>query len=280
VSSIQAEAVTKIEVIIKQLMGKDCAKQRDDRFARLHIYWQNQTKTINSPNCDKEVAEIRRLLSYNKGMSNISNPKTVEPIPTENEMISGAIQQELLNSKENYFIIENISAQKMKTEFLSNSVIWLIFKHPGLLDRPSFPIGMQNKKLFMLSDLEKTVIFYNSNLKILKKNDCVKLAVELLRVSYFEGEFGYANNTSKGRGYNVISNIKEISGLTDRTGKFNVRSPKTIKQDDKYVTEVWFWGAHNGQLHKFSLTVSKSKIEDYKDEIVGKLGQCQPLFYE
>ena len=62
VFSLQAEAVTKIEDIIKQLMGKDCAKQRDDRFSRLHIYWQNQTKTINSPNCHKEVTEIRHLL--------------------------------------------------------------------------------------------------------------------------------------------------------------------------------------------------------------------------
>jgi len=132
----------------------------------------------------------------------------------------------------------------------------------------------------MLSDLERTVIFFNNDLKISKEDNYTKLAIELLRVAYFKEEFGYANNTSKGRGYNVISNMKEITGLTDQTEKFNVRPPKTIKQDNKYITEVWFWGAHNCELHKFSLTVGASGIEDYEDEVMGKLGQCQPLSYE
>jgi len=74
--------------------------------------------------------------------------------------------------------------------------------------------------------------------------------------------------------------MKEITGLTDQTEKFNVRPPETIKQDNKYITEVWFWGAHNCELHKFSLTVSASGIEDYKNEVMGKSGQCQPLTYE
>lgn len=220
-------------------------------------------------------------LYYNYGhMPNSSNPKTAIPLSPENEMISKTIQQKLLNSKENFFIIEDISAQRMKTEFLPHSVIWLIFKHPGLLDRPSSPIGTQDGKLFALSTLENTVKFYNDDLKISKEDDYTKLAIELLRVSYFTEEFGYANNTSKGRGYNVISNINEIVGLTDQTVKFDVRSPKTIKQDNKNVTEVWFWGTHNCQLHKFTLTASKSGIENYKDEIMGKLGKCFPLSYE
>ncbi len=63
VSSLQAEAVTKIEDIIRQLMGKNCAKQPNNRSVSLDIYWQNQMKTINSPNCDKEIIEINRLLS-------------------------------------------------------------------------------------------------------------------------------------------------------------------------------------------------------------------------
>lgn len=62
VSSLQAEAVTKIEDIIRQLMSKNCAKQRADRSAELHIYWQNQMKTIESPNCHIEMGEIWRLL--------------------------------------------------------------------------------------------------------------------------------------------------------------------------------------------------------------------------
>jgi len=62
VSSLQAEAITKIEDLIKQLMGKDCAKRPDNHSVSLDIYWQNQTKTINSPNCDKEIIEISRLL--------------------------------------------------------------------------------------------------------------------------------------------------------------------------------------------------------------------------
>lgn len=213
-------------------------------------------------------------------MPDISNPKTIEPISAEDIWISNSIQQKLLNSKEDYFLIENISAQKMKTEFLSNSVVWLILKHPGLLDRPSYPIGTQNKKLFMLSDLERTVIFYNNDLKVLKKDDYAKLAIELLQVAYFHEEFGYANNTSKGRGYNIISKMKEIVGLTNQAEKFDVQPPKTIKQDTKYVTEVWFWGAHNCELHKFTLTADESKIEDYKDEVMDKLGKCQPLTYE
>lgn len=218
-------------------------------------------------------------LFYNN-MSNISDHKTLKPMSAENETVSGAIQQKLLNSKEDYFIIEDISARRMKMEFLPHSVIWLIFKHPGLLDMPSFPIGMQDKKLFMLSNLEETVIFYNNDLKISKQNDFTKLAIELLQVSYFTEEFGYANNTSKGRGYNVISNINEIVGLTGQTGKFDVRPPETTKQNDKYVTGVWFWGAHNCQLHKLTLIAGKSGIEDYKDETMDKLGQCQPLSYE
>jgi len=212
--------------------------------------------------------------------SNIPNSKTIEPISAENETVSRTIQQKLLNSKEDSFLIEDISAQKTKTEFLSHSTIWLIFKHPGLLDRPTFPIGAQNQKLYMLSDLEKTVIFYNNDLKTLKKGDYAKLAVELLRVSYFREEFGYANNTSKGRGYNVISDMNEITGLTNRKTMFGVRSPKTIKQDGKHITEVWFWGAHNCELRKFTLTAGESKIEDYKDEVMDKLGKCQPLTYE
>ncbi len=222
-------------------------------------------------------------LYYNyEHMPNGSNPKTAIPLSSENEMISKAIQQKLLDSKENSFIIEDISAQRMKTEFLPHSVIWLIFKHPGLLDRPSSPIGTQDGKLFALSALENTVKFYNDDLKkISKEDDYTKLAVELLRVSYFQEEFGYANNTSKGRGYNVISNINEISGLTGQTGKFDVQPPKTIKRDDsKYITEMWFWGTHNCELHRLKLTAGESGIEDYKDEVMGKLGKCYPLSYE
>ncbi|MEK7081109.1 MAG: hypothetical protein AAB902_01855 [Patescibacteria group bacterium] len=217
--------------------------------------------------------------NYNN-MSNISNLKTLEPMSAENEMVNQVVQQKLLNSKENYLLVEDISAQKIKSEFLSDSIIWLIIKHPGLLDRPFFPIGIQNKKLFMLSNLEETVAFYNNDFKTLRGNDYAKLAIELLQVAYFKEEFGYANNASKGRGYNIISDINEITGLTGQTGKFDVQSPKTVKQDDKYITEVWFWGTHNCELHKFSLTASQSKIEDYKDEVMGKLGQCQPLSYE
>ncbi len=62
-SNIKDETITKIEDIIKQLMDKDCAKRPDDRSISLDVYWQNQTKTINSPNCDKEIIEITRLLN-------------------------------------------------------------------------------------------------------------------------------------------------------------------------------------------------------------------------
>lgn len=220
-------------------------------------------------------------LHYNYShMPNGSNPKTAIPLSTENETISRALQEKLLNTKEGSFGDDKISAQKMKTEFLPHSVIWLMFSYPGLKDMPLSPIGTRDGKLFALSPLESTVKFYNDDLKISKQDDYTKLAIELLRVSYFQEEFGYANNTSKGRGYNIVSDMSEILGLTGQTKKFDVQPPKTTKQDDKYVTEVWFWGAHNCQLHKFTLTASKSGIEGYKDEVMGKLGKCYPLSYE
>jgi hypothetical protein len=139
---------------------------------------------------------------------------------------------------------------------------------------------VQNEKLFLLSDLERTLTFYNNDFKTSNTNDFTKLASELLRISYFTEEFGYANNTSKGRGYNLISNMSEIAGVTGKDKKFDVKPPKTFKQNNNYLTEVWFWGAHNCELHKFSLINNKSKIENYKDEVIGKLGTCHPLTYE
>lgn len=62
-STLRAEVVTKIEEVVKQLIGKDCTKQGSNRSIKLSIYWQNQTKTIESPNYEKEITEIRRLLS-------------------------------------------------------------------------------------------------------------------------------------------------------------------------------------------------------------------------
>jgi len=220
-------------------------------------------------------------LYYNYGhMLNGSNPKTAIPLSTDNAMLSKALQEKLLNTKEDSFGDDKVSARKMKTEFLPHSVIWLMFSYPGLKDMPLPPIGARDGKLFALSPLESTVKFYNDDLKISKQDDFTKLAIELLQVAYFTEEFGYANNTSKGRGYNIISNINEISGLTGQTIKFNVQPPKTTKQDDKYTIEVWFWGAHNCQLHKFTLTASESGIKDYKDGVMGKLGKCYPLSYE
>jgi hypothetical protein len=81
-------------------------------------------------------------------------------------------------------------------------------------------------------------------------------------------------------GYDVISAIGEIATLTDQDVKFDVSPPTTIKKGNEYLTEMWFWGAHNCELHKFSLTVNGSEIKHYEDGVLGKFGSCHPLAYE
>jgi hypothetical protein len=195
--------------------------------------------------------------------------------------INETVQKELLNTKKDSFNNGEVLARRMKTEFLSNSVIWLMFKFPGLLDMPLQSVGVQKGEFFTLYNLESTILFYNKDLKkIPTEDDSTRLAIELLKVSYFDEEFGYANNTQKCRGYDVISAIGEIATLTDQDVKFDVSPPTTIKKGNEYLTEMWFWGAHNCELHKFSLTVNGSEIKYYKDEVLGKFGTCHPLAYE
>jgi hypothetical protein len=115
--------------------------------------------------------------------------------------INETVRKELLDTKKDSFNNGEVLARRMKTEFLSNSVIWLMFKFPGLLDMPLQSVGVQKGEFFTLYNLESTILFYNKDLKkIPTEDDSTRLAIELLKVSYFEEEFGYAINTQKCRG--------------------------------------------------------------------------------
>jgi hypothetical protein len=107
----------------------------------------------------------------------------------------------------------------------------------------------------------------------------VELAQELLKVGYFSEEFGFANNSLKHRGYNIISSPEEIVGLDEGT-KLKVQAPTVSKNGLEIITEVWFWGAHNCQLHTFTLTMNGEAITGFKDDILGEYGHCERLIYE
>lgn len=56
--------LAQIKNIVDKLMKKNCSKQSpQEPFFQLDIFQQEQIKTIEYPNCQEEVSEIRNLLS-------------------------------------------------------------------------------------------------------------------------------------------------------------------------------------------------------------------------
>jgi hypothetical protein len=236
----------------------------------------NGDTTIKTP---KQKMEIENNISQN-----IEPTGTVKSV-VEEGYFSKEMEEKLLTSRENFFQVERMRADKFPSHFIdSHHTIWQIVRNPGILDLPDSSVGVRDNALTFLNTLPSAVSYYNAFL-IPPKNEieATALATELLRVVYYHDEFGYANNTSDGRGYVVVSSHADIVDPKKDAAlvALNITPPTTIKKENNLMTNVWFFGRHNCELHHFTMTVDSSlTITAYHDEVIGEFGTCHRLFYE
>ncbi len=63
-SQLDSSRLAQVKNIVDKLMKKNCSKQSSrEPFFQLDIFQQEQIKTIEYPNCQEEVSEIKSLLS-------------------------------------------------------------------------------------------------------------------------------------------------------------------------------------------------------------------------
>ncbi len=204
----------------------------------------------------------------------------------------------LTNSRELSFKSSKIFAKSISGDYLKKGYkIWLITQHPGLLDRPSETIGVANNQLTKLSSLELSIKFYNEAVIPPKNEDSVtSIALDILKATYHRDEFEYGENSIRARGYRVINSVNDIVSANKSADL--ITEPKTTMSRETegrlFKTIIWYWGAHNCELHRFEMMskkvivsgfsllsgVEQFKIIEFKDEMTDNLGKCNPLFYE
>ena len=198
--------------------------------------------------------------------------------------ISEVFQKQLLSTRESEVVDDKFGAYRMQMKSPSNSVVWLLVSHPGLLDRPKVALGIQNGELHPFFNWDQITTFFNKEFEtassfLTTKKTVTDFAVDLLKIHYFSHEFGYANNTDSIRGYQIVSSASNIVGAT--SVKFPISSPRTVKKGENFSTEIWFWGKHNCKLHKFTLIMNAMHIETVYDVVIAEnVGKCSRLFYE
>jgi hypothetical protein len=216
----------------------------------------------------------------------VNTTPNMPPLPMEIQAYPKELT-DTIGTKKSSFTVEGYEATLLNSPFLArNARVWLIMKNPGLLDMPGVPLGVYKGTLSQLATAERVKDFYNQELVAPKNADQAKnILEEMLRVTYFRDEFGYANNTTVGRGYRVINSINDIEGIVnsvkDVEMNLDITAPtSTTQTDGSYSASLWFWGAHNCRVNHATLTVDAKKIQSITVTNEGNHGTCHGLFYE
>ena len=266
---------------------------------------KNETKSV------KNEIKFQNLIGESNTDKNVKYnlAKDIPFVSSTSSNIGFVLDEEtknkLINSDKLSFRNKSIFAKSISGDFLKKGYkIWLITRHPGWLDRPASSIGVVDTKLVLLADLASTIDFYNQ--AVIVPNDkflVTSVALDILKVAYSIDEFQYGteydsgDDVSHARGYKVISSIKAIKNYTPITDNYVslITKPTTLILGDVgkavFKTTIWFWGAHNCELHRFDMMSERAigtslagksqfKITGFKDEVITKLGKCSPLFYK
>ena len=266
---------------------------------------KNQTKSV------KNEIKFQNLIGESNTDNNVKYNlvKDIPFVSSTSSNIGFVLDEEtknkLINSDKLSFGNKSIFAKSISGDFLKKGYkIWLITRHPGWLDRPASSIGVVDNMLLPLASLEHTINFYNEAMVIPHDVDSItNIALEILTVTYRRDEFEHG-------GYQVINSVKDIGGgkapsvintgnnisnTTTNSYATFIDSPRTFIVGDVgkavFKTTIWFWGAHNCELHRFDMMSERAigtslagksqfKITGFKDEVITKLGECSPLFYE
>ena len=256
-------------------------------------------KKENIVKSESNMNNVDKYINKNSGVEIKVEAKSFVFLTSDNSgfVLDDETKDKLLNSKEDSFSTENILAQRASVKFLKTGYkIWAINTYPGLSGEPASAIGVVDNKLVLLADLASTIDFYNQ--AVIVPNDkalITDLALNILKIAYYKDEFEYGEDAINARGYKAINSVKDIKTKDiNNYGRLIAKPSTSVSGDmEKYVfkTTIWFWGAHNCELHRFDMMSERAigtslagksqfKITGFKDEVITKLGECSPLFYK